>query len=75
MANEVAAHGMSIGGRHGHLADALDEGHAHGHQGGAVAIVQMKKIESGAAAFFDLEAQTGVERFFAGAANPEIALA
>ena len=49
--------------------------HAHGDQGGAVAIVEVEVIVSGAPALFDLQAQADVEGFFAGAADPEIALA
>ena len=75
VAGEIAAHRVRVGGGHGHLADAVEQRHAHGHQGGTVAVVKVEIIEGGAAALFDLQAQAGVERFLAGAADPEIALA
>ena len=75
MAGEIAAQRKRIGGRHGHLADAVDQRHAHGHHGGAVAIVQVEEIEGGPSPFLDLQAEAGVECFLAGAADPEIALA
>src|SRR5262249_34684108 len=71
---EVAAHGMAVGGGHGHLADAVDERHAHGNEGGAVAIVQVQEVEGGALALFDLQTQAGVEGFLAWPADPEVAL-
>jgi hypothetical protein len=37
--------------------------------------MQMEKIECRSAAFFDLQTQARIKRFFTGAANPEIALA
>ena len=75
VAGEIAAHRVRVGGGHGHLADAVDQRHAHGHQRGAVAIVEVEVIVSGAAALLDLQAEAGVERFLAGAADPEVALA
>ena len=75
VAGEVTAPRVRVGRGHGHLADAVDQRHAHGDQGGAVAIVQVEVIEGGALALFDLQAEAGVERFLAGAADPEVAFA
>ncbi len=74
MAGEIAAHRMRIGGGHGHLPDAVDHRHTHSNESGAVAIVEVKVIVGGSAAFFDLQPQAGVERFLARPADPEVAL-
>ena len=75
MAGEIAAGRVRVGDRHAHLADAVDQRHAHGHQGGAIAIMQVEIIVIRPLTLFDLQAQGGVEGFLAGAADPEEALA
>ncbi len=74
VADEIAAHRVRVGGGHGHLPDAVDRRHAHSNESGTIAIVEMEIIESGSAAFFDLQSQADVERFLARPADPEIAL-
>jgi hypothetical protein len=75
VAGEVATHRVRVGRSHGHLTQAVNQRHPHGDERGAVAIVQVQIVEGGALALANLKAETGVERFFAGAADPEIALA
>src|SRR5690349_3949601 len=37
VAGKIAAHGVRVGACHTHLPDAIDERHAHGYQGSAIA--------------------------------------
>ncbi len=75
MAHEVPPHAVAIGDPHGHLADAVDQRHAHRHHGRAVAVVQVEVVVVGTLAALDLQAQAGIEGFFPRAADPEIPLA
>src|SRR5262249_45144148 len=72
---EIAPFGVSIHCRHGHLAQAVLERHAHGDESGAIAIVKVKKIVKGPLALFNLQAEAGVKPFLAGPTYPEVALA
>src|SRR5438552_4800032 len=74
VAREIPAHGMRIGAGHAHLADAVAERHAHGNQGGTVAIVEVEEVVFRPAALVDLQAEASVERLLARAADPEVPL-
>src|SRR5262249_50668637 len=71
---EVSTHRMRVGDGHSHLPYSVDQLHAHRHERGAIAIVQMKKIEFRSAALLDLKPETCIKRFFARPADPEEAL-
>ena len=59
VADEVAAQRVRVGRRHRHLAERLDERHAHRDEGGAVAVVQVQVVEARSLALLDEQAEAG----------------
>ncbi len=75
MTDEVATAAVGVGRLHAHLAQAVDGVAAHRQESRARAVVQMREVVVEAAALLDVQAERGVERFLAGAADPEEAVA
>lgn len=72
--DEVAAAGVGVGRFGGHLPDRVDHRHAHRGEDRGAAVVQVEEVVIEAFALVHEEAERDVERFFAGAADPEEAV-
>ncbi len=75
MTDEVAAAAVGVGRLHPHLPQAVDRVAAHGQERRARPVVEVREVVVEAAALLDVQAEGGVERLLAGAADPEEAVA
>ena len=57
---------------HRQLADVIEHGHAHAEEDAGAAVVEVEEIVGRSLAFQDLQSETDVQRFFAGAADPKV---
>ena len=56
MPGKITAKRVRVACRHGHLADAIQQRHAHGDQRGAIAVMEVQEVVGRPLALADLEA-------------------